>query len=298
MKASPHFPLFVIMMLSSAGVFSIAGNAQTTDSSMPPVASQPAPNAFVGSAQSDSASLLPDAPDGFPASAGAPAANPQRGGEPWEGNRHYGPFSRLAIGADISPLGIGIKSAVILSEDYDARMLIDFFNFDTGSFEIEGYRADANLHFFSMGAALDAYPRNSIWRLSAGLMVHNGNNISVTGEAQPRDRAFRLNGQTFYSAKPNAATGATPAEWAQAFWFSTRANLSSSSAEDSADSFPTRSGTGRFPPSSASLHGRAHTQSDHRGMGLRARLEQAIAPTPLHLPIPSPFNTTMRSRRN
>ena len=158
----------------------------------------------------------------------------------------------------MSPLGVGIKSATILTRYLDARMLANYFNYNLNDFDLEGFQGSGSVHFFSMGAALDAYPRNSIWRLSGGVMMHNGNNFSATGEAEP-GQSFSLNKHTFYSAKPNAAIGAIPL-MDPAFWFSTRANLSSSSAEDSADSFPTRSGTGPFPPSSAfSLWARPHS---------------------------------------
>lgn len=154
-------------------------------------------------------SSLPSAPDFFSPERAEPAAGGQRNGEPWEGQRQYGPFSRAAIGADVSPLGIGIKPAVILTKYLDARMLISFFSYDTGSFEIEGYRADTTVHLLSVGAAVDCYPRNSIWRLSGGLMAHNGNDLGVTSTIVP-GTSFKVNGETYYSAKPNPATGATP----------------------------------------------------------------------------------------
>ncbi|MFZ0393851.1 MAG: hypothetical protein WCF17_11050 [Terracidiphilus sp.] len=156
-----------------------------------------------------SASNLPDAPDfSVPAAAGA-AGQDQHGEEPWEGVRHYGPLSRASIGADVSPLGIGIKGAVILTQYLDGRLLVNFFSHDFGNMEIDTFKGDPNLHLLSVGAALDVYPRNSIWRLSGGLMLHNGNNISMTAEIVPGN-SFKLNGQTFYSASPNAATGVAP----------------------------------------------------------------------------------------
>ncbi len=144
--------------------------------------------------------------------AGEPAAGSgekQRDGLPWEGTRHWGPLSRMSIGADVSPLGIGIKSAVILSEYFDARLMGNFFNYDTGNFELEGFKVDANVHMASLGASVDVYPMNSIWRLSGGLMFLNGNQISATTEIVP-GTSFSLDGQNFYSASANPATGATP----------------------------------------------------------------------------------------
>jgi hypothetical protein len=119
------------------------------------------------------------------------------------------PFSRVGIGADISPLGIGIKSAIILNHYYDARLMGNFFILNSGRFEIEGFNVNANLHMTSVAASLDWYPVGSIWRISPGLMFFNGNQLSVTTEIIP-GTSFTLNSQTFYSASANAATGATP----------------------------------------------------------------------------------------
>jgi hypothetical protein len=133
--------------------------------------------------------------------------------EPWEvapaGTAHQRPFSRVGIGADISPLGIGIKSATVLTEYFDARLMGNFFHFNSGQFEVDGFKATAQLHLASAAACLDWYPFNSIWRLSPGLMFFNGNQASMTALIVPGN-SFKLNGQTFYSASANAATGLTP----------------------------------------------------------------------------------------
>jgi hypothetical protein len=150
-----------------------------------------------------SASPLPEAPE--PAAFGAkekydvaPAAT-----------AYQEPFSRIGIGADINTMGIGIKSAIVLNHLYDARVNINFLSIDTGKFDIEGFNADVNAHFASAGASLDWYPFASVWRISPGVLFYNANHISVTSLVAPGN-SFTLNGQTFYSASPNAVTGATP----------------------------------------------------------------------------------------
>jgi hypothetical protein len=147
---------------------------------------------------------LPAAPE--PASSGAgfdhyevaPAAT-------W----HQIPFSRIGIGADISPLGIGIKGAIVLNHYFDARLMGNFFGADTGRFEVDGFNVDAKLHMASAAAALDWYPFGSVWRLSPGIMFLNSNQLSGTGTITP-GTSFQLENQTYYSASPNPATGATP----------------------------------------------------------------------------------------
>ena len=119
------------------------------------------------------------------------------------------PFSRIGIGADVSLLGIGIKSAIVLNHDFDARALINFFNFDTGLFEVDGFHVDAKVHMASAAAALDWYPYNSVFRLSGGVFFFNNNQISGSTHIAP-GTSFTLQQHTYYSASPNPVTGATP----------------------------------------------------------------------------------------
>jgi hypothetical protein len=149
------------------------------------------------------AALLPDPPEP-PASDGREKYNVDPAATAYQP-----PFSRIAIGADVNPLGVGFKTAILLDHYYDARFMGNFFVFNSSKFEIEGFNATADLHMSSAQASLDWYPFGSIWRISPGLLFLNGNQISVTSQIVP-GTSFTLNNQTFYSANPNAATGATP----------------------------------------------------------------------------------------
>lgn len=171
-----------------------------------------------GRAQAPSAPFhrVPNSPHQMSEDLSLPSAPEPAGGqghESWEvepaGTGHQDPLSRIGIGANVSPLGVGINATTALSDFFDARLMGNFFSYTSSSFEIEGFRADANLHLASMAASLDWYPLNSVWRLSPGLMFYNGNQFSVTSEIVP-GTSFTLNGQTFYSASANAATGAAP----------------------------------------------------------------------------------------
>lgn len=147
---------------------------------------------------------LPSAPEPEP-----PPGGEERAHMPWAGTEHKQAFSRVGIGANISPLGIGLTSAVLLTPYFDARLIGNFFGFDSGNFEIDGFRVDANLHLASFGPSLDWYPRNSVFRLSVGMFFYNGNQISAKSEIAP-GTSFTVNGTTFYSARANSATGTTP----------------------------------------------------------------------------------------
>lgn len=141
----------------------------------------------------------------FPA-APEPAADPERENVPYTAKWHQQPFSRIGIGADINPLGIGIKGAVVLDDHFDARGLINFFHLDTGRFEADGVNVDANIHMDSVGVMVDAYPWNSVWRISGGLMFVNGNQVSVTSNIVP-GTSFTLGSGTYYSDSADPLTG-------------------------------------------------------------------------------------------
>jgi len=125
---------------------------------------------------SSSLEYLPSAPE--------PAVGQQQSPNdvPWAGVVHYGLFSRVAVGADISPLGVSIKGATILNEKIDLRLMMNFLNI-TGSYGSADDIKDVGgtLHLASLQTAVDFYPRNSVWRLSAGLLLWNGNDISAHG---------------------------------------------------------------------------------------------------------------------
>jgi len=122
---------------------------------------------------------------------------------------HQPPFSRIGIGADVSPLGIGLKSAIVLNRYFDARLMGSFFGYQSGKIEVDGFKFNADLQMASASASLDWYPFNSVWRLSPGLMFFNANQISGAMNIVP-GTSFTLDSLTFYSATANPATGATP----------------------------------------------------------------------------------------
>lgn len=156
----------------------------------------------MGSAEREDA--LPEAPG--PAD---PGSNPERPNAAAAAEWNQPSFSRIGIGADISPLGFGLKSAIVLNRYLDARLMGNFFLYDSGRFEIEGFNVNVNVHMASAAASLDWYPKNSIWRLSPGVMFFNDNRISGVLNIVPGS-SFSLNKVTFYSASANPATGAVP----------------------------------------------------------------------------------------
>ena len=142
--------------------------------------------------------MLPAAPE--------PAANPERENVPYAGDWHQQAFSRIGIGADVSPLGIGIHATTPLNDDFDLRVTGNFFGYTTGRIEVDGFNINGNIHLATLGTSLDLYPWNSVWRVSGGLMLVNGNQFSaVSRVAGGTD--FKLNGQDYYSSNANPVSG-------------------------------------------------------------------------------------------
>jgi hypothetical protein len=132
--------------------------------------------------------------------------NPKHEGVPWAAEWHQPPFSRIGIGANVSPLGIGIEPAIVLDQYFDARFPVNFLNYTSGRFEVDGFKINANLHMATAGASVDLYPWNSIWRLSAGLMFVNDNQISAATSIVP-GTSFTLGTATYYSSTADPLTG-------------------------------------------------------------------------------------------
>ena len=118
------------------------------------------------------------------------------------------PFSQMALGGGLSPLGIQLAVSTNLNPHFNVRFTGNVFNYST-NFTTKGIAADAQLNLKSAGAALDIYPFHLGFRLSPGVLFYNGNQVTATAGV-PGGTSFTLNNQTYYSANANSSTGATP----------------------------------------------------------------------------------------
>jgi len=118
------------------------------------------------------------------------------------------PFSRIAFGAGVSPLGIQMQVATNINEHFNLRGTGNIFKYSP-NFTTNGLTIDANLNLASAGLALDVYPFRAGFRISPGILFYNGNQVTAS-DSVAGGTSFTLNSQTFYSASANAATGATP----------------------------------------------------------------------------------------
>jgi hypothetical protein len=141
-----------------------------------------------------------------------PAPVPPSSRDNWNvapsGTAHQQPLSRIGIGANVSPLGIGINATTVLTDFFDARLMGNFFSYTVDKFDIEGVAGTGNVHLASLAASLDWYPFNSVFRLSPGMMFYDGNRISM--DTTSIHDAITIDGRDFYSATANHPPGSSP----------------------------------------------------------------------------------------
>jgi hypothetical protein len=124
---------------------------------------------------------------------------------------HQRPLSRIGFGADVSLLGIGFKSALELSQNFDIRVLGNYFSYPNADFKVDGFDVNGDIHLASASTSLDWYPfgNGTIFRVSPGVMFYNQNHLGAKGGISGGS-SFSLGSTTYYSANANPATGATP----------------------------------------------------------------------------------------
>lgn len=119
------------------------------------------------------------------------------------------PFSRLAVSAGISLMGVNLQTATNVNAYLNVRAIGNVFAYSIDNVKIaggggaSGIDVNGNLNFASMGLALDYYPfpRHS-WRLSPGVLLYNQNAITATGQSTPGG-SITLGSQTYYSDSAN-----------------------------------------------------------------------------------------------
>lgn len=127
-------------------------------------------------------------------------AAPPVGSQSWF-FRHYG------IGIFGSPLGIGGRVAVSLTDSLNLRAGASYFSFGMSRTQ-DQIPYTANVRLSSEQAQLDWYPFHGKFHVSPGVLFGNSNRI--LGDATvPAGKSFTLNGVTYYSgaADPIHASG-------------------------------------------------------------------------------------------
>jgi hypothetical protein len=117
------------------------------------------------------------------------------------------PFSRLAFGGGISPLGINMQAAINVNRHMNVRGVGNVFNYTVNDISTNGLNINGKLNFATAGASVDFYPwANHGFRLSPGAIFYNQNavsaDITVAGGT-----SFSLNDYTYYASSTNPIKG-------------------------------------------------------------------------------------------
>jgi hypothetical protein len=119
----------------------------------------------------------------------------------------YHPFSRVAIGGGVSPLGIQMQVATNLNRYMNLRGTGNIFNYSANNISSNGFNIDAKASLASTGTSLDIYPfPNHGLRVSPGVLFHNTNSADGVFTAQG-GTSFALNGYTYYASSTSPVHG-------------------------------------------------------------------------------------------
>jgi hypothetical protein len=119
----------------------------------------------------------------------------------------YRPFSRVAFGVGISPLGIQLQAATNVNRYMNLRGTGNIFRYSPSTISTNGFDVDAKMNLSSTGASLDLYPfPKHGFRLSPGVLYYNANEVNGVFTAQG-GTSFSLNNDTYYSSSGNPVRG-------------------------------------------------------------------------------------------
>jgi hypothetical protein len=107
-------------------------------------------------------------------------------------------FSKVGMDVKIGAGGIGLDIATPLGQKFNLRGTGYFFRYNVTITE-DYVTYGGTLQLASGGASLDWYPFNGKFRLSAGFVGYNGNEITGSAALNP-NQSFTLNGTTYYSS--------------------------------------------------------------------------------------------------
>jgi hypothetical protein len=117
------------------------------------------------------------------------------------------PFSRLALGGGVSPMGVNMQVAVNASRYINLRGVGNLFNYNVNNISTNGLNINGKLNFATAGASVDFYPfPNHGFRLSPGALFYNQNNVAADVTVAG-GTSFTLNGVTYYAPSANPIKG-------------------------------------------------------------------------------------------
>jgi hypothetical protein len=117
------------------------------------------------------------------------------------------PFSRVAFGGGVSPLGINLMAATDINRHMNLRLTGNTFKYTVSDISTNGFNVGAALNLASAGVSADVYPfLNHGLRFSTGVLLYNTNAATATFTVQS-GKSFTLDDTTYYSSSANPVTG-------------------------------------------------------------------------------------------
>lgn len=117
------------------------------------------------------------------------------------------PFSKVAVGVIVSPLGIGIGAATPITRSINLRTGFNIFSYSlTGTDDGANFSGTLKLHSFQASADWFPWHRRG-FHVSPGLLFNNQNRVRATGGISGGE-SFTLNDVNYYSDPADPVSGA------------------------------------------------------------------------------------------
>lgn len=116
-----------------------------------------------------------------------------------------GVFSRIAVGATVSSLGVGVGMSTRITRSLNLRAGWNIFNYNlSGTDDGATYSGKLNLHSYQ--ASVDWFPWHKSFHISPGLLFNNQNRVRAAGGIEG-NQSFTLNDTNYYSDPADPVTG-------------------------------------------------------------------------------------------
>jgi len=117
------------------------------------------------------------------------------------------PFSRIAVEAGVSSLGVNLQVATNLDKHINLRAIGNVLQYNVNNISTNGFNVDAKLNLATAGASVDYYPFASHgFRLSPGVLFLNRNAASAAFSVAG-GTSFTLDNYTYYASTSNPVKG-------------------------------------------------------------------------------------------
>ena len=115
------------------------------------------------------------------------------------------PFSTAAIQVKAGLAGVGLDLALPAASRLNLRVGGNFFRYNP-NLVFDGINVVGNIQLRSASANVDVFPFGNAFRISPGVVVYNGNNISALASV-PAGQTFTLDGVNYTSSATDPVSG-------------------------------------------------------------------------------------------